>query len=69
MTQKLPLDFVARGLELAETANLFGVPLVDLSRDELLAAAAQGWAAYNKNLQDSIRGRELLREMRGPSRG
>jgi hypothetical protein len=41
----LPQSFVKRGLQLAEGALLFGKSFSDMTRDELIAAAAQGWNA------------------------
>ena len=41
----LPELFVARGLELANGMLLFGKLFCDMTRDELIAAAAQGWNA------------------------
>ena len=41
---KLPEKWVSEGLVLAEGATLFGALLTDLSREELLAAVAHGWA-------------------------
>ena len=41
----LPEGFVRKGLELAEGALLFGKPFADMTRDELIAAASQGWNA------------------------
>lgn len=60
----LPADFLARGLKLAEECALFGIPLKELSRDELLAAAAEGWSAYNRHIAQSIERAELLRDLR-----
>lgn len=41
----LPEEFVKRGLEMARGSLLFGKPFADMTRDELIAAAAQGWSA------------------------
>lgn len=46
--RELPQSFVRRGLELAEGSSLFGKPFVEMTRDELIAAAAQGWSAERK---------------------
>ena len=60
---RLPDGFVSEGLRIAETCNLFGIPLAELSRDELLAAAAQGWQAYNRSLEQSIKNSQMMREL------
>ena len=39
----LPPDFVESGLELAKGARLFGKSFDDMTREELIAAAAHGW--------------------------
>jgi hypothetical protein len=48
MNNHLPSEFVASGLRIAEGATLFGKRLMDLTREEAIAAAAQGWAAEKK---------------------
>lgn len=47
-THPLPESFVAEGLKLAEGARLFGKRFSDMTHDELIAAAAQGWNAERK---------------------
>lgn len=62
---ELPESFVAEGLAIAEGAVLFGKRLPDCTRDELLAAAAQGWAAERRaREQGAARTRSLLDLMR-----
>lgn len=41
----LPEGFVEKGLELAKGATLYGEFLEEMTREELLAAAAHGWRA------------------------
>lgn len=45
---RLPEKFVETGLALADGASIFGVPLHELTHDELLAVAAQGWEAEQR---------------------
>lgn len=45
---KLSQKFVDEGLALAKGAKLFGCDLESLTRDELLAACAQGWASEKR---------------------
>lgn len=61
---RLPAEFVENGIKLAQECTLFGIPLTELSRDELLAAAAEGWRAYNRHLEQSIKSWELMRDLR-----
>lgn len=48
----LPNDFVEKGLELAKGLTLFGMRFEQLSRDELIAAAAHGWEAFHEKLRE-----------------
>ena len=41
---RLPTEWVKEGLVLADGARLFGVPFDEMTNDELIAAAAHGWA-------------------------
>lgn len=65
---RLPPEFVEKGMRLAESYTLFGIPLTSLSRDELLAAAAEGWSAYNIHLEQSINAAEMMRNIREAKR-
>jgi hypothetical protein len=58
---KLPEQFVKSGLELAKGASLFGIPMEELTRDELLAATAKGWKAYGDALESNIKSMEFLK--------
>jgi hypothetical protein len=49
----LPESFVTEGLKLAEGARLFGKRFFDMTHDELIAAAAQGWNAERKARQQN----------------
>ena len=44
----LPNSFVEKGLALAQGATLYGVAFEDMTREELIAAAAQGWNEERK---------------------
>ena len=61
---RLPDQFMKRGTELADTCLLFGEKLTDLSREELIAAAAQGWRAYSDLLEQNSRHAETMRLFR-----
>ena len=39
-SKKLPVKFMETNLKIAETAGMFGIPLKDLSKEELMATAA-----------------------------
>lgn len=49
---RLPDSFLSKGLALADGAIIFGVPLKELSRQDLIAVAAQGWKAYTDKLNE-----------------
>lgn len=58
----LPEKFVADGLRMAKEATLFGKPMTELSPTELLAACAQGWAAYRDAQREQMgRSNKLFR--------
>ena len=44
----LPDNFVESGLTLVKGASLYGVRFEDMTREELLAAAAHGWNEQRK---------------------
>ena len=44
----LPVSFVQKGIELSKRTTLYGVKFNDMSRDELMAAAANGWKEVNR---------------------
>lgn len=56
----LPEKFVAEGLALAKDALIFGVRLDLLSRDELLAVAAQGWKLADQRRAEAQRVARVL---------
>lgn len=45
---RLPPDFLEKGLRMARGSVVFGVALESLTREELLAVAAQGWRAWER---------------------
>ena len=45
MENKLPDEFVSAGLPAAKDCTLFDVRWEDMTRDDLIAAAVQGWKA------------------------
>lgn len=59
-SERLPGDFVASGLALAQGSYLFGVPLTSLTRDELLAAAAHGWNSEKRARKQAQADMEFL---------
>ena len=60
----MPLNqsVIDRGTALAKGATCYGVPLEDMTREELLAVAALGWKAYTDQLQSSIASSRFQRE-------
>ena len=60
---KLPKDFVDEGLRISKESTIMGVAFSDLSRDELIAAAAHGWTAYHEGMRENLRAIEMFRFM------
>jgi len=44
----IPKRFIESGTELANGASLYGVMFEDMTREELIAAAAHGWNEQRK---------------------
>ena len=49
---RLPESFLREGLELAKGCTLFGIPLQDLTREELMAAAAKSFKSEQAARED-----------------
>ena len=43
----IPKNYVERYLEKAEGSKFFGISILDMSRDELIACAIAGWERAN----------------------
>lgn len=65
---KLPEFFVAEGAEMAEGCAIFGVLLQDMTREELLAVAAQGWNAYTKSMEQATKDMRMLHDLHKAAR-
>ena len=50
--QELPKSFIEEGLEIAKGVKIFNRSLFDMTRDELIASAAQGWSAERKQREE-----------------
>lgn len=61
---KLPEHVVAEGLDLAKSATYYGIPLGDLSRDELLAVAALAFKSYHEAMRRRSEESSLLSTLR-----
>lgn len=56
----IPKSFVDENLAEAKGCSFFGVPIENLSRDELVACAVVGWKAKEANVIESARQRDFL---------
>ena len=65
MTSDLPDSFIAEGLKIAEGAQLFGKPMMQLTREEAIAAAAQGWNADKKSREEMSQRTSFLFDLMG----
>ncbi len=59
----LPTNFVKNNLKKQNNFKLFGVNIVDFTRDELIASCIAGWIAYDDTLEQSLRDNKFLREI------
>lgn len=60
---KLPNDYMEEGLQMAENWKVLGVPLTELSREELLASAAHALEEKAKDLKLHKESLRLLKHM------
>lgn len=51
----LSKEFVDRYTEKAKGSSIYGVEFKDLSKEELLAVAVQGWSKYDALLQENLK--------------
>jgi len=65
----LPEDFVSEWVEKAEGCSMFGFPLQDLSREELLATAAFASAELSSARESAARAFNLQRDLYKAARG
>jgi hypothetical protein len=63
-TRKLPEDFTTRFLPMAAGGKMFDVPLMELSRDELLATAAFCMHEASSARDESLRQVKFAAELR-----
>ncbi len=65
----IPKQFVDRYLKEASGATFFGMPINELSRDELIAMAISGWKAEREAIKDSQRSIKFLMDLRKAKNG
>lgn len=59
---ELPEEFVKSGTAIAKGAYIFGKPLMDCSREELIAVAAHGWDSERRAREGA---RDTTRQLLG----
>jgi hypothetical protein len=59
---KLPDGFVEKYLAKAKRCTMFGVPIEELSREELIAACLCGWEMHSKALEEHDRQEKFLQD-------
>lgn len=57
---RLPESFVRDALEKAKGSLFMGIPINQLTRDELIAMAVSGWKAWEGGMEQGKRDREFL---------
>lgn len=60
-SRPLPVGFVAEGLTLANTGRLYGKTFHEMTREELLASAANGWRRYTDSIEQHSRDEAMLK--------
>jgi hypothetical protein len=55
LAMRLPENFVKTNLEKAQGVMMFGVPLEDLSKDELIACVVAGWSEQRQLVDEGMR--------------
>lgn len=56
----IPKRFTEKHLEKAKGSTFFGVPIEDLTKDELTACAVAGWEAQEAETKEASRQRKFL---------
>lgn len=59
----LPESFINEGLKLAEGATIMGKKFSDMTRDELIAAAAHGWTAEANARKEGMRSIKFMSDL------
>lgn len=57
---KLSEDFVKRGMEKAKGAVIYGVPIEEMTRDELIACVVAGFSLAETERNEAARRAEFL---------
>ena len=57
---KLPEHFVKTNLQKSKGCMIFGVPIEDMTRDELIACAVSGWQGQDMQRQEHARQLNVL---------
>ena len=61
----IPRKFVESNLKKAEGCRFFGVPIEDLSRDELIACAVAGWEGQEEQRKQHRHSLDFIRTLKG----
>ena len=56
----LPIKFVIKNLEKAKELTIFGHSFEELSHDELIAVAVEGWARQERIIKENKEQRDFL---------
>jgi len=60
----IPKSFTDRYTEKAKGCRMFGVPLEELSREELMACVVAGWESEKLAIEEGSRQRKFLLSLR-----
>ena len=59
----IPKSFVESNLEKAKGSTFFGVPIEEMTHDELIACCFSGWQGQNNQRKESVRQLDFLRSI------
>jgi hypothetical protein len=60
----IPKSFVERNLEKAKGSQFFGVPIDEMTRDELIACCVAGWQGQDEQRKEHARRLDFLGSLR-----
>ena len=55
-------------VEKAKGMSFFGIPLLDLTREQLIACAVEGWESWDRSRENSKQMAEMMRLVNGMRR-
>ena len=60
----LPDGFVEEWTKKGQGSSIYGVPMEELTKEELFAVAVCGWHSFHEHVEDSLKTLEIIRGLR-----